>query len=137
MTATVQANEGARKVTGVVVSNRMDKTVVVLLERRIRHPVYGKYITRSSKFQAHDENNECKQGDRVTIAEVRPLSRRKSWVVLRKEAPLGSNKRLPGRAGVSMESELNGVEDIDSTRADGASAKNKSTHEDASEDKSS
>lgn len=123
--------------TGVVVSNRMDKTVVVLLERRIRHPVYGKYITRSSKFQAHDENNECKQGDRVTIAEVRPLSRRKAWVVLRKEAPLGSNKRLPGRAGMNMESELNGEEHTKSAPSDEASAKNESTHQDASEDKSS
>ena len=57
----------------------MDKSVIVLIERRVKHPVYGKYITRSSKLHAHDENNVCKEGDVVTIAECRPISKTKSW----------------------------------------------------------
>jgi small subunit ribosomal protein S17 len=57
----------------------MDKTITVLLERRVKHPVYGKYITRSSKIHAHDENNQCSIGDTVTVAETRPISKSKSW----------------------------------------------------------
>ncbi|HQV41112.1 MAG: 30S ribosomal protein S17 [Moraxellaceae bacterium] len=68
-----------RTLTGKVVSNKMDKSVIVLIERRVKHPVYGKYITRSSKLHAHDENNVCKEGDVVTIAECRPISKTKSW----------------------------------------------------------
>jgi len=71
-----------RVVTGKVVSNKMDKTITVLLERRVKHPVYGKYITRSSKIHAHDENNQCSIGDTVTVAETRPISRSKSWKLL-------------------------------------------------------
>lgn len=85
MASAVKISENARTVTGVVVSDRMQKTIVVRCERRVRHPVYGKYITRSSQFCAHDEHNECKPGDRVVIAEVRPMSRRKSWMLLRRE----------------------------------------------------
>lgn len=70
---------GARTATGKVVSNKMDKTIVVLIERRVKHPIYGKYITRSSKLKAHDENNECQMGDRVTISETRPYSKSKTW----------------------------------------------------------
>ncbi len=73
----------ARTAQGRVVSNKMDKTVVVLVERRVKHPVYGKYITRSSKIHAHDENNECGIGDTVTVTETRPLSKTKSWKLLR------------------------------------------------------
>jgi small subunit ribosomal protein S17 len=69
-------------VTGKVISNKMDKTVTVLLERRVKHPVYGKYITRSSKIHAHDENNQCSVGDTVTVAETRPISRTKTWKLL-------------------------------------------------------
>lgn len=69
-----------RKVfVGKVVSNRMDKTIAVVVERRFRHPLYGKYITKSSKFMAHDEENACQVGDKVRIMETRPLSRRKRW----------------------------------------------------------
>lgn len=70
-----------RSVTGTVVSNRMDKTITVLVERRVQHPVYGKIIRRSSKLHAHDENNECNVGDTVTVTECRPLSKTKSWVL--------------------------------------------------------
>ena len=68
-----------RTVTGRVVSNKMDKSVVVAVERRVRHPVYGKYIRRTTKLMAHDEDNACGIGDTVTIAECRPLSKRKAW----------------------------------------------------------
>ena len=73
----------ARTATGRVVSNKMDKTVTVLIERRVKHPVYGKYITRSSRIHAHDENNECGIGDVVTVQETRPVSKSKSWKLLR------------------------------------------------------
>ena len=65
--------------TGVVVSDAMDKTVVVQAERRITHPVYGKVLRRSKKYYAHDEQNEAKKGDQVRIAETRPLSKTKRW----------------------------------------------------------
>ena len=68
-------------VTGVVVSDKMDKTVKVAIERQVRHDVYGKIQRRTSTFLAHDEKNEAKVGDRVSIAETRPLSARKRWVV--------------------------------------------------------
>jgi small subunit ribosomal protein S17 len=60
----------------------MDKTVTVLVERRVKHPMYGKYLTRSSKVHAHDENNECRVGDLVTVRETRPLSRTKTWTLV-------------------------------------------------------
>jgi small subunit ribosomal protein S17 len=73
------AEKRTRTATGKVVSNKMDKTVTVLIERRVKHPVYGKYITRSSRVHAHDEDNQCRIGDLVTVAESRPLSRTKTW----------------------------------------------------------
>ncbi len=69
----------ARTVTGRVSSNKMDKTVTVIVERLVRHPVYGKYIRRSTKLHAHDEQNECQEGDTVVIEQCRPLSRTKAW----------------------------------------------------------
>ena len=75
---------GRRKVrSGVVVSDKMDKTVVVLIEALMRHPLYGKIIRRTRKFKAHDELNECNEGDRVEIMETRPLSNQKRWRVTR------------------------------------------------------
>ncbi len=73
------AEKRIRTATGKVVSNKMDKTITVLIERRVKHPVYGKYITRSSKSHAHDENNECGIGDTVKVIESRPLSKTKTW----------------------------------------------------------
>ncbi len=67
---------------GRVVGDKMDKTVSVAVERRIKHPVYGKYIRRTTKVLAHDANNECKLGDRVAISECRPISKTKSWAVV-------------------------------------------------------
>ena len=71
-----------RTVTGRVTSNKMDKTITVMVERRVKHPVYGKYITRSSKIHAHDEDNQCGIGDTVTVAESRPISKSKTWKLL-------------------------------------------------------
>jgi small subunit ribosomal protein S17 len=68
--------------TGFVVSNKMDKTVVVAVERRLRHPVYGKVVRKTPHFYAHDGKNECKEGDLVRIAESRPLSKTKRWRVV-------------------------------------------------------
>lgn len=68
-----------RTLTGRVISNRMDKTATVMIERRVRHPLYGKYIRRSTKYHVHDENNECQEGDIVTIRECRPLSKTKTF----------------------------------------------------------
>jgi small subunit ribosomal protein S17 len=76
---TEQATKVARALEGRVVSDKMDKTITVLVERRVRHPMYGKFVTRRTKLHAHDEGNECKQGDLVLIEECRPLSRTKSW----------------------------------------------------------
>ena len=70
---------------GYVVSDKMDKTIVVLIERRVKHPIYGKYVSKSSKLKAHDESNECKAGDVVTIQESRPLSKSKSWALVKIE----------------------------------------------------
>ncbi len=74
--------DAGRTVTGKVVSNKMDKTVSVAIERLIRHPVYGKYIRRTTKVMAHDEANDCNMGDTVTIRECRPISRHKAWKVV-------------------------------------------------------
>ena len=71
-----------RTITGRVVSDKMDKTVSVAVERLIKHPVYGKYIRRTTKVLAHDAANECKEGDRVSISECRPVSKNKSWAVV-------------------------------------------------------
>jgi small subunit ribosomal protein S17 len=72
-----------RKLVGKIVSDKRQKTVTVLIERRTKHELYGKIVARSSKYQAHDENNEYKLGDVVEIAETRPISKTKAWVVTR------------------------------------------------------
>ncbi len=64
---------------GIVVSNKMDKSIVIKVERKMKHPIYGKFLKRSTKFMAHDEKNECQIGDRVRIMETRPLSKNKCW----------------------------------------------------------
>ena len=71
----------AKVLTGLVVSDKMDKTVVVLVERLVKHAVYQKYVRRRKKFSAHDENNDCRVGDKVLIRQSRPLSRTKRWRV--------------------------------------------------------
>ena len=67
---------------GLVVSNKMTKSIVVSVERKVKHPKYGKFVKKTSKFMAHDENNECKIGDKVLIAETKPLSKDKCWRVV-------------------------------------------------------
>jgi small subunit ribosomal protein S17 len=71
--------KNTRSEVGRVVSDKMDKSITVLIERKVPHPIYGKYVKRSTKLHAHDESNECKQGDLVSIEECRPLSKTKSW----------------------------------------------------------
>lgn len=68
-----------KTLTGTVISDKMDKTAVVLFERKVKHPKYGKYIKKSTKYKIHDENNLCKEGDVVTITETKPISKDKSW----------------------------------------------------------
>ena len=72
-----------RSITGQVVSNKMDKTIVVMGERKVKHPLYGKFIRRSTKYHAHDAANECNIGDTVMIKECRPLSKTKSWTLIK------------------------------------------------------
>ncbi|QUN28161.1 30S ribosomal protein S17 [Cupriavidus sp. KK10] len=84
MTEAAQTEKSLRRtLVGRVVSDKMDKTVTVLVESRVKHPLYGKYVLRSKKYHAHDEANQYKEGDKVEIQEGRPLSRTKSWVVSR------------------------------------------------------
>ncbi|MGD1896049.1 MAG: 30S ribosomal protein S17 [Phormidesmis sp.] len=71
----------AKERVGLVVSNKMDKTVVVAVESRVQHPKYGKIMVRTKRYKAHDEENKCKEGDRVRISETRPISRHKRWTV--------------------------------------------------------
>lgn len=77
------SEKSQRTVEGRVVSNKMQKTVTVLLERQVQHPLYGKIVRRSTKVHAHDENNECREGDVVRIAEGRPMSKTKNWRVVK------------------------------------------------------
>ncbi len=77
-----EEKKARRTIVGRVVSDKMDKSVSVAIERTIKHPVYGKYIRRTSKVMAHDAANECKEGDRVAIAECKPISKNKSWAVV-------------------------------------------------------
>jgi len=71
-----------RTLQGRVVSDKMDKSIVVAIERKVKHPIYGKYIKRTTKLHAHDENNQCATGDVVSIKECRPLSKTKSWTLV-------------------------------------------------------
>jgi small subunit ribosomal protein S17 len=82
-TQTTTQAKRQRTLIGKVVSNKMDKTVVVRVERHVKHPVYGKIVSRSNKYKAHDESNQFNEGDTVEIAEGRPISRDKSWTVVR------------------------------------------------------
>ncbi len=76
---TTAASNVKRTLTGKVVSNKMDKSITVLIERRVKHPKYGKFVRKSSKIHAHDEQNQCHEGDVVTIEECRPISKTKAW----------------------------------------------------------
>jgi small subunit ribosomal protein S17 len=84
MTEQVAAKK-KRTLTGLVVSNKGDKSVTVMVERKVKHPVYGKFIRRSTKYHAHDEMNECNMGDTIVIEECRPISKTKCWRLVRIE----------------------------------------------------
>jgi small subunit ribosomal protein S17 len=81
--AAVKDNKVARTVTGRVVSNKMDKTITVLVERKVKHPLYGKFIRRSTKVHAHDAENTCNEGDTVVVEQCRPISKSKSWSLVK------------------------------------------------------
>ncbi len=76
------SEQNTRTLQGKVISNKMDKSIVVAIERNVKHPIYGKFITRTTKLHVHDEANVCKEGDIVTIRECRPLSKTKSWTLV-------------------------------------------------------
>jgi small subunit ribosomal protein S17 len=76
-----EEQKNPRTVSGVVVSDKMEKGITIKVERRVKHPVYGKYVRKSSKIHAHDETNDCKVGDTVTVVECRPLSKTKTWTL--------------------------------------------------------
>ncbi|MCP4280753.1 30S ribosomal protein S17 [Vibrio tapetis] len=76
-------SESIRTMQGRVVSDKMDKSIVVAIERMVKHPIYGKFVKRTTKVHAHDENNECGLGDTVEISECRPLSKTKSWTLVK------------------------------------------------------
>lgn len=75
--------QSTNTVVGRVISNKMDKTITVLLERQVKHPLYGKFIRRSTKIHAHDEDNVCNEGDTVMVQQCRPLSKTKSWTLVK------------------------------------------------------
>ena len=81
-TAAAAAATNVRTATGLVVSNKMEKTIAVAIERKVKHPMYGKYIKRTTKVLAHDEQNDCNEGDTVSISECRPLSKNKRWRIV-------------------------------------------------------
>lgn len=74
--------QSTRTVQGRVVSNKMDKTITIAVERKVKHPIYGKFIKRTTKLHAHDETNQCNEGDVVTVRECRPLSKSKNWTLV-------------------------------------------------------
>jgi small subunit ribosomal protein S17 len=78
-TIEMETRNERKSITGIVSSSKMDKTITVLVERRIKHPFYGKFVKKSKKFMAHDEYNDCHVGDKVVIEETRPLSKNKRW----------------------------------------------------------
>lgn len=79
MSEAAQVEKAIRTISGRVVSDKMDKTITVLIERKVKHPLYGKFIRRSTKVHAHDEENVCKEGDTVLIKQCRPISKSKNW----------------------------------------------------------
>jgi small subunit ribosomal protein S17 len=93
-----KAETNRRKMTGVVVRDKMDKTVVIEVEKLFKHPKYHKYLSRKKRYKAHDEKNECRNGDRVMIVESRPLSKEKRWVV---KAVVEKEKLMLGQEEVS------------------------------------
>lgn len=77
----VEKTKVLRTETGIVISNKMDKSIVVAVTRKVKHPIYGKYIKRTTKFTVHDDTNTCQEGDTVRIRESRPISKTKSWIL--------------------------------------------------------
>ena len=127
-----------RVLTGRVTSDKMDKTITVLIERRIMHPLYKKFIRRSKKYAAHDETNLCKEGDVVSIEECRPISRRKSWLLIERngeavERPRGfSPPAVVSKAAAAHGATAETAEDAE-TREHDEHGSHPATHEPAAD----
>ena len=110
-----------RVLTGTVVSDKADKTVVVKVERRVKHPLYGKIIKRSKKYHAHDEGNVFKEGETVRIEETRPISKLKTWTVLGRvdahAAPETSEAKKPAKVKKSKDSDAEGAKEAEPAEA--------------------
>ena len=89
-----------RSVTGLVISDRMDKTITVQVERRVKHPIYGKFVRRSTKLHAHDQDNECNVGDLVTLVETRPISKSKSWRLVSIDSKVSEADKVEVSTGI-------------------------------------
>ncbi len=103
-----------RVLAGRVTSDKMDKTVTVLVERRVMHPLYKKFVRRSEKYAAHDEANLCREGDTVKIEECRPISKRKSWLVIERNGeavpePAGLSLRAPAQPAEPAQAQAQGA----------------------------
>jgi small subunit ribosomal protein S17 len=110
-----------RVLQGVVISDACDKTVIVRVERRVMHPVYKKFVTRSKKYAAHDENNSYRSGDLVRIEESRPISKRKCWVVISGPADAAPGRRSANRASAPARPAAD-LTDVVAEEANGAAA---------------
>ena len=102
-----------RVLQGVVVSDACDKTVIVRVERRVMHPVYKKFVTHSKKYAAHDEDNRYRAGDAVRIEESRPISKRKSWIVIDGPADAAPGRRSARRTAPAVETTVEPVDDVE------------------------
>ena len=100
MVESQEKKSNPRSVTGLVVSNSMDKTITVQVERRVKHPIYGKFVRRSTKLHAHDQHNECNVGDKVILVETRPISKSKTWQLLSIESKVSEADKVEVATGI-------------------------------------
>ena len=100
MVESQEKKSNPRSVIGLVVSNSMDKTITVQVERRVKHPIYGKFVRRSTKLHAHDQHNESNVGDKVTLVETRPISKSKTWQLLSIDSKVSEADKVEVATGI-------------------------------------
>ena len=100
MVETKEKKTNPRSVTGLVISNSMDKTITVQVERRVKHPIYGKFVRRSTKLHAHDQDNDCNVGDKVTLVETRPISKSKTWQLVSIDSKVSEADKIEVVTGI-------------------------------------
>ena len=100
MVETKEKKTNPRSVTGLVISNSMDKTITVQVERRVKHPIYGKFVRRSTKLHAHDQDNDCSVGDKVTLVETRPISKSKTWQLVSIDSKVSEADKIDVATGI-------------------------------------